>query len=186
MTSKADLRQQLKGQLLPPIAWDGAKMVSWLKGQTGVWGAYQPLKGELDPQAVIRSSSHIKWVYPRISQEGMSFHELDGRPVVKGSLAWEPPADAPMIDIRQISGFLIPGLAFDLKGFRLGRGKGYYDQYLTSFVGIKVGVVPQARLFPELPLGRKGVHSVNEHYMDPWDVRMNYLATEDQFVVCQV
>lgn len=172
MTSKADLRQQLKGQLKPPMAWEGSQLVPWLRQKTGVWGVYQPLKGELDPQEVIRSCSHLTWVYPRISDAGMSFHELEGRPVVKGTLAWEPPADAPLRTVREISGFLVPGLAFDRKGFRLGRGKGYYDQYLASFKGIKVGVIPQTRLFPELPT-------------DAWDVRMDYLATEDQFLVCQ-
>ena len=34
----------------------------------------------------------------------------------------------------------VPGLAFDYKGARLGRGKGFYDRYLSSFKGVKVGV----------------------------------------------
>lgn len=176
MTSKADLRRQLKGQLQPPLHWDAPHLIKWLQQQSGVWGAYQPLNGEFDPQNVIRNSSHLTWVFPRISESGMSFHELDDRPVVKGSLAWEPPADAPLKRPDEISGFLIPGLAFDLTGLRLGRGKGYYDQYLASFSGIKVGVVPQARLYPELPLD----------HVDSWDVRMNFLATEDQFLAAKV
>lgn len=35
---------------------------------------------------------------------------------------------------------LVPALAFDKDGFRMGYGKGYYDRFLSSFTGIKVGL----------------------------------------------
>lgn len=35
---------------------------------------------------------------------------------------------------------VVPGLAFDRKGFRIGFGKGYYDRYLSSFHGATVGL----------------------------------------------
>lgn len=176
MTSKADLRRQLLSQFQGTLPWEASALIPWLQEQTGVWGIYQPLKGELDPAKVIRESSHLQWVYPRVLTNsvgaGLTFHSLDGKSLVKGSLAWEPPANAPVKKPEEISGLLIPGLAFDETGIRLGRGKGYYDRFLASFQGIKVGVIPQARIFPELP-------------RESWDVRMNYLATEDQFRVCQ-
>lgn len=46
----------------------------------------------------------------------------------------EPSCDCPKVDVKEISGnsvFLCPGLAFNLEGARLGRGKGYYDKYLN-------------------------------------------------------
>lgn len=47
---------------------------------------------------------------------------------------------------------LVPGLAFDAKGNRLGRGKGYYDRFLTtSFSGITCGICPSMRFLSSLP-----------------------------------
>lgn len=75
-------------------------------------------------------------------------------------------------EIPENSVFLIPGLAFNLEGARLGRGKGYYDKYLASvpagnmiFCGVcTVNVVTKA------------IPTENN------DFRMGYLLTEYGFV----
>lgn len=35
---------------------------------------------------------------------------------------------------------IIPGLAFDVKGYRLGYGKGYYDRFLSNYTGQNIGI----------------------------------------------
>jgi 5-formyltetrahydrofolate cyclo-ligase len=44
----------------------------------------------------------------------------------------EPMPDAPLLDPRRIDWVLVPGIAFDSRGYRLGRGAGYYDRLLPT------------------------------------------------------
>lgn len=52
---------------------------------------------------------------------------------------------------------LVPGLAFDRTGRRLGYGKGYYDRFLSNFNGCTVGLTYQCCIADELPSGRYDV-----------------------------
>jgi 5-formyltetrahydrofolate cyclo-ligase len=79
----------------------------------------------------------------------------------------QPAATSASVSADQIDLVLVPGLAFDLAGNRLGFGMGYYDRLLHAFPEKTplVGVCPAALLVPRLPA-------------EPHDVRMRYLATE--------
>jgi 5-formyltetrahydrofolate cyclo-ligase len=52
-----------------------------------------------------------------------------------------------MIDLM-----LVPALAFDRKGFRLGRGGGFYDRALDEFAGKSVGVIREEFLLDVVPV----------------------------------
>jgi 5-formyltetrahydrofolate cyclo-ligase len=62
---------------------------------------------------------------------------------------------------------VVPGLAFDRAGHRLGYGKGFYDRFLAQLNPkvIKVGLVPSQLIFEQLP-------------KDPWDQPVDYLVSE--------
>ncbi|MEY3196930.1 MAG: hypothetical protein RLZZ59_298 [Pseudomonadota bacterium] len=64
---------------------------------------------------------------------------------------------------------LVPGIAFDLEGYRLGRGRGDYDKYLLSHNVIKIGLCSSHNLIQRLPR--------EEH-----DIKMDYIVTENTII----
>jgi 5-formyltetrahydrofolate cyclo-ligase len=52
----------------------------------------------------------------------------------------EPLDSCPTFDLNRLDFSLVPGLGFTLSGYRLGRGKGYYDRLLAKVPGVKCGV----------------------------------------------
>lgn len=81
----------------------------------------------------------------------------------------EPLPDAPVFDPKAFRGnavCFVPGLLFDRSGYRLGYGKGYYDRFLNSFHGSRIGVVYSDFILPTVPRGR-------------YDVKMDILLTEN-------
>lgn len=53
---------------------------------------------------------------------------------------------------------VVPGLTFDLSGYRLGYGKGYYDRYLSEFPGISCGLCYEALVETKLPVNSYDKH----------------------------
>lgn len=84
----------------------------------------------------------------------------------------QPTADAFELQPRHISLALVPGVAFDRHGTRLGHGVGYFDELLARLPGdcLRVGVACRDIVFEQLP-------------SEPHDVPMTHLATEDGVVV---
>ena len=80
----------------------------------------------------------------------------------------QPTADAFELQPRHISLALVPGVAFDRHGTRLGHGVGYYDELLARLQEDcpRVGVACRDVVFDRLP-------------SEPHDVAMTHLATED-------
>ncbi len=69
----------------------------------------------------------------------LSVHEYQPNILEGHRLGFDQPRiDAPEVDLDDIDVVLVPGLAFDIHGNRLGRGKGYYDELLER---LPVGVV---------------------------------------------
>jgi 5-formyltetrahydrofolate cyclo-ligase len=63
----------------------------------------------------------------------------------------EPVAACPVVPLNRLDLTLVPGLGFDARGQRLGRGKGHYDQLLAGFTGMKIGVAFDFQIVAEAP-----------------------------------
>jgi 5-formyltetrahydrofolate cyclo-ligase len=64
----------------------------------------------------------------------------------------EPAATCEEIPLNQFDLVLVPGMAFDLSGNRLGRGRGFYDRILAEASGIKCGVCHNFQLLEKIPV----------------------------------
>lgn len=76
----------------------------------------------------------------------------------------EPNTECTEIPPNQLDLALVPGVGFDLKGGRLGRGRGFYDRLLAQIPGSKCGVCFDEQIVETIPT-------------EPHDVRMNYILT---------
>ncbi|HZR18189.1 MAG TPA: 5-formyltetrahydrofolate cyclo-ligase [Verrucomicrobiae bacterium] len=64
----------------------------------------------------------------------------------------EPAVHCESIALNQLDFVLVPGVAFDLHGRRLGRGKGYYDRMLAEVRGQTCGVAFDEQIVREVPI----------------------------------
>lgn len=92
---------------------------------------------------------------PRWQADGtMTFYRIRSWDDLKpGRFGIEEPVDscppAPMPDKSALC--IVPGLAFDVEGYRLGYGKGCYDRYLPVFPGLTIGLCPASAAVLALP-----------------------------------
>ena len=79
----------------------------------------------------------------------------------------EPDASLPVYtDLDSVEMIIVPGVAFDRAGNRMGRGRGFYDRLLKSTPNaVKLGVAYDFQLIDSVPV-------------EPHDVRMNRVITE--------
>lgn len=80
-----------------------------------------------------------------------SLHELS--PGTFGVLEPNPQASRPL-DLFDKSLCIVPALCYDLKGFRLGYGKGYYDRFLNGYQSTTIGIAYSSCVCRKLPHGR--------------------------------
>lgn len=94
--------------------------------------------GEPETAIIIKylqfKNQFVKIVVPKIdihSGEMVNYHFSESVELIKNKYGIEEPKDGEIIDETEIDMVLIPLLAFDKAGFRVGFGKGYYDKFLV-------------------------------------------------------
>lgn len=129
----------------------------WQKAQSILF--YAPLPEEPDIwQLLLDALAAGKTVLlPRFSPEQKSYlacHIKDAvKDIQKGQFGIREPGDAcAKISLNRLDLILVPGIAFDLDGHRLGRGKGFYDQLLAVIHGPTCGVAFDQQIVSRIPV----------------------------------
>jgi 5-formyltetrahydrofolate cyclo-ligase len=133
---------------------------------------YIAFRNEIDLSPLLELLPGTEWVVPRVVGRRLVLHPYDPQRLVRHRYGMlEPLADSPVIDPATIDVVLVPGVAYDRRGGRLGFGGGFYDGFLPTTPALRVGITHDVCLADELPC--------DEH-----DQRMDWIATPTQLLHC--
>lgn len=111
-----------------------------------------------------------RWGLPRCVGQSLQWHQWSTQaPLQTGRYGIrEPHPDSPTVSPTEVDLILVPAIACDYGGYRLGYGGGFYDRMLSSpeWLSIKtIGIVFDFAYLAELPL-------------DPWDRKLHGVCTD--------
>lgn len=140
--------------------------------RVGVVFAFAPMASEPDWLTAFIPS--VRWAFPRIDGVFLRFFAVsDVTELVPGPRGAREPVGDDEVALTTADWILVPGVAFDIAGRRLGRGGGFYDRLLAC---------------PELRAKRVSVafsHQIVERVPDePHDARVDGLLTESGWIDC--
>jgi len=131
-----------------------------------VVGAYYAFGSEVKTDLILEKAKALgkKVALPSIEGESLTFYELSsGKYLVKGRFGIMEPLPYGPVDRMDL--LVVPGIAFDKKGYRLGYGKGYYDKFLAKKSVFSIGLAYSFQLLGSLPKAK-------------YDKRLDAIATE--------
>lgn len=132
---------------------------------------------EVETGPIIRrlTARRVRVLLPRVVEREMhAVPYAPGDRVSRASFGAEEPRDGEPADPGEIDVVVAPGLAFDLRGHRVGYGGGFYDRFLklTRQDALTVGVCFGAQIVDEVPHGRG-------------DLPVSRLVTEEEVIECR-
>lgn len=179
---KPELRARMRGHAF--VDPDEADRIvtavrAWLSARLpGTVAAFLAMPSEVDLSPLFDALPGWRWVLPRVesgtgSGARVTFRDRDVPREMHAFGMRQPTDSGEIIPIPEIDLFLVPGVAFDRKGGRLGNGGGYYDRILSSKRNdaLAVGVAPAIRVVESVP-------------REDHDVEMDMLATASGVIEC--
>ena len=183
MMSKQEIRRQMEARrrALDPdtLAAAGTRIIDRLCAlavfrQAETVGLDMAMAGEvnLDPLLEICRAAGKRTAIPlyRGERRGYAMSLVSpGTPFRTGHYGVREPRSPAPCPVEQIELMVVPGVAFDRKGRRLGRGGGYYDRLLAGFPHTAAAVALDFQLLPEIPDA-------------PHDVPVQYVVTAERVI----
>src|SRR6478736_1821107 len=157
---------ELCAQLRVQQVWQESKAVllfAPLPDEPDVW----PLLDEaLAANKIVALPSFISATTTYVARRVMN----PARDLIVGQFGIREVAElSPEMALNQLDLVLVPGIAFDPHGRRLGRGKGFYDRLLAGVRGTKCGVAFDEQLVDAVPVG-------------PLDIPLNCILTPTRWI----
>ena len=132
---------------------------------------YHSLPDELSTHAFLSKWSGRKRFYlPRVNGVDLEILPYEETRLELGSFHIEEPSGNNVTDPSEIELVIVPGVAYDRRGHRLGRGKGFYDRFLKTTKATKIGVGYEFQLLDEIP-------------SEPHDIGMDMIVTQKTTIV---
>jgi len=136
---------------------------------------YSPVKNEVDTWSIFDYAidSGKRVAFPRVEDGTLVFCAVKEKgELIKGKYnILEPPSEGQRINTEEIEIFLIPGVAFDRLGYRIGYGYGYYDSIAKRVRGTLIGLAYSFQV-------------VDSIFHEEHDIRVNSIVTEDGVIEC--
>lgn len=133
---------------------------------------YHSLPDELSTQLIIKELYVKKELYlPRVNGVNLDILPYTPSSLKTGSFNIEEPTGNNIIDIANIDLVVVPGMAFDLQGRRIGRGKGFYDRLLKNSSAIKIGICYDCQIINNIP-------------DEPHDIKMDIVISDKRIIHC--
>lgn len=172
---KEDIRIRIKAQkalLSPAERAEAAAAAFALLEQTASFMMsdnilmYHSLPDELSTiEFLDRWSGRKHFFLPRVNGVNLDILPFDRSNLRLGAFQIEEPQGYDTARVDDIEMIIVPGVAYDRKGNRVGRGKGYYDRLLSTSKALKVGVAYDFQMVDEIDA-------------EPHDVKVDLIITD--------
>ena len=135
-----------------------------------------PSQNEIDLSWInLKLSTNNRLALPKVGLKGLEFYQVNRMEF----LSSRPPYNIPepnsvyyrRIKLKELSLILVPGLAFDLNGYRIGRGGGYYDKFLSEIRKMEQNIKTIGVGFREQLINRR-----ENIPIDDWDIPVDELV----------
>ena len=173
---KSKILSELSEKKLSNSSFKLASLLSRLNiwRESLIVASYRALPGEISLLLFEKEYfNKLNFVYPKMEKQVESFVFPD-KTEKREKSSWPEgyqPASCKEVSLNQIDIFLVPGLAFDRRGYRLGRGGGFYDRVLSQSCGIKIGIASSSQV------------SCQDIPVENHDIKMDIVVTESYFFV---
>lgn len=137
---------------------------------------YMPLGNEINPMKIVEQAyrDDKKVIFPVTDEQSgiiTPIYASENTEFSIGAFSVSEPKSNFVADKKKIDVVLVPGIAFDKKGNRIGFGKGCYDQFLYHISAVTVGFCYESQLCPLIP-------------SESTDYALDFIVTEKEIIDC--